>query len=202
MSVSAVQWSESAICIHISSPSWISLPPLHLTHLGPHRALNWAPYATQHLPVSYLYYTWYCIHANSTLPIHPTLPFPPSVQMPILRISVSSLRTLIRPDQGLTLTASRKKWQPTPVFLPGKSHGWRSLAGYSWWGLKESRMLSNWAHTELATEHTLIYGSFNLNYFPKDPITEYKGLMLQHVNLEGTQVSLQQEIQSNGKKPH
>ena len=25
----------------------------------------------------------------------------------------------------------RRKWQPTPAFLPGKSHGWRSLAGYS-----------------------------------------------------------------------
>ena len=25
----------------------------------------------------------------------------------------------------------RKKWQSTPVFLPGASHGWRSLAGYS-----------------------------------------------------------------------
>ena len=25
-------------------------------------------------------------------------------------------------------------WQPTPVFLPGKSHGQRSLAGYSPWG--------------------------------------------------------------------
>ena len=32
----------------------------------------------------------------------------------------------------------RKKWQPTPVFLPGKSHGQRSLAGYSPWGGKES----------------------------------------------------------------
>ena len=31
----------------------------------------------------------------------------------------------------------RRKWQPTPVFLPGKSQGWRSLAGYSPWGLKE-----------------------------------------------------------------
>ena len=29
----------------------------------------------------------------------------------------------------------RRKWQPTPVFLPGKSHGHRSLVGYSpWWG--------------------------------------------------------------------
>ena len=24
-----------------------------------------------------------------------------------------------------------RKWQPTPVFLPGKLHGWRSLMGYS-----------------------------------------------------------------------
>ena len=27
-----------------------------------------------------------------------------------------------------------RKWQPTPVFLPGKFHGQRSLAGYGPWG--------------------------------------------------------------------
>ena len=32
----------------------------------------------------------------------------------------------------------RRKWQPTPVFLPGESHGRRSLVGCSPWGLKES----------------------------------------------------------------
>ena len=32
----------------------------------------------------------------------------------------------------------RRKWQPTPVLLPGESHGWRSLVGYSPWGCKES----------------------------------------------------------------
>ena len=32
----------------------------------------------------------------------------------------------------------RKKWQPIPVFLPGKSSGQRSLAGYSPWGRRES----------------------------------------------------------------
>ena len=31
----------------------------------------------------------------------------------------------------------RRKWQPTPVFLPGKSHGQRSPVGYSPWGHKE-----------------------------------------------------------------
>ena len=30
------------------------------------------------------------------------------------------------------------KWQPTPVLLPGESHGQRSLVGYSPWGSKES----------------------------------------------------------------
>ena len=34
----------------------------------------------------------------------------------------------------------RRKWQPTQVFLPGKSHLWRSLVGYSSWGHKESDM--------------------------------------------------------------
>ena len=32
----------------------------------------------------------------------------------------------------------RRKWQPTPVFLPGESHGQRSLTGYSPEGCKES----------------------------------------------------------------
>jgi len=32
----------------------------------------------------------------------------------------------------------RRKWQPTPVFLPGESHGQRSLAGYSPRGCKGS----------------------------------------------------------------
>ena len=32
----------------------------------------------------------------------------------------------------------RREWLPTPVFLPGESHGQRSLVGYSPWGHKES----------------------------------------------------------------
>ena len=31
----------------------------------------------------------------------------------------------------------RRKWQSTPIWLPGKSHEQRSLVGYSPWGLKE-----------------------------------------------------------------
>ena len=32
------------------------------------------------------------------------------------------------------LNSSRRQWHPTPVLLPGKSHGWRSLVGCSPWG--------------------------------------------------------------------
>ena len=31
----------------------------------------------------------------------------------------------------------RRQWHHTPVLWPGKSHGWRSLVGYSPWGLEE-----------------------------------------------------------------
>ena len=41
----------------------------------------------------------------------------------------------------------RRKWQPTPVFLPGKFCGQRGLVGYSLWGRKESD----------TTEHTHMY---------------------------------------------
>ena len=34
----------------------------------------------------------------------------------------------------------RRQWHPTPVLLPGKSHGRRSLVGYSPWGREESDM--------------------------------------------------------------
>ena len=52
----------------------------------------------------------------------------------------------------------RRKWQPTPVFLPGKSHGWSRLAGYSLWGCKESdtsKQLS--MHTQEDTPESLLY---------------------------------------------
>ena len=39
----------------------------------------------------------------------------------------------------------RRKWQPTPVFLPETSHGQRSLAGYSPWGYKT--VGHDWTHT-------------------------------------------------------
>ena len=39
----------------------------------------------------------------------------------------------------------RRQWQPTPVPLPGRSHGWRSLVGCSPWGREESDT-TEWLH--------------------------------------------------------
>ena len=50
------------------------------------------------------------------------------------------------------LIVIQSKWQPTPVFLPGKSHGWKNLVGYSPWGRKESD----------TTEQHLLYFYFSL----------------------------------------
>ena len=50
----------------------------------------------------------------------------------------------------------RKKWQPTPVFLPGESHEQRSLGGYSPQGIEESDM----------TEHTRIINLTNIDAAP------------------------------------
>ena len=41
----------------------------------------------------------------------------------------------------------RRKWQPTPVFLPGGSHGQRSLVGYPPWGRRSQTRLSTHAGT-------------------------------------------------------
>ena len=59
---------------------------------------------------------------------------------------------------GLGRFPWRRKWQPSLVFLPGKSHEQKSLVGYSPWGLKESDM--DWA-----TEHARI------QHLPTEPLS-------------------------------
>ena len=50
-----------------------------------------------------------------------------------------------------------RKWQDTPIFLPGKSYGQRGLEGYSLWGHKESDMAE---HTH--TTHTYTQKIINI----------------------------------------
>ena len=54
----------------------------------------------------------------------------------------------------------RRKWQPTPVLLPGKSHGCRSLVGCSPWGCEESetteRLHFHTLEKEMATHSSVL----------------------------------------------
>ena len=52
----------------------------------------------------------------------------------------------------ITFSPCRRKWQATPVFLPGKFHRQRSLVGYSPWGYKESDM-TEWLRTIFFRKH-------------------------------------------------
>ena len=84
-------------------------PPLPAPNLGHHRTLSWAPCAAQQLPTSQLFHTWECVCQRCSL----------------------NLSCLLLPCQ-------RRRWHPTPVLLPGKSHRRKSLVGCSPWGHKES----------------------------------------------------------------
>ena len=97
--VSAVQWSESATCIHISPPSWTSPSP-HPTLLGHHRARSWAPCAIQQLPASYPFYTRYCEYINPHFPVHLS---------PLLHVHLSILHVCISIPALQTLTLQMKE---------------------------------------------------------------------------------------------
>ena len=91
---------------------------------------------------------------NLSLATHPNIPHSPFywILLPWVWSRVASVcsslkqgfgsqpETEVRPSQWehwiLTTTPSgwRRKWQPTPVFLPGESQGWGSLVGCRLWG--------------------------------------------------------------------
>ena len=61
----------------------------------------------------------------------------------------------------------RRIWQPTAIFLPGKSHGQRSLVGYNSWGLKELntiwRLNNNRNNTYLSRSGCKFFLSYRSN---------------------------------------
>ena len=69
----------------------------------------------------------------------------------------------------------RRKWQPAPVFLPGKSHGQRSLAGYSPWGRK--RVRHDLATKQHQHQHVKqLINNFYIDYMLKWPHFRYVAL--------------------------
>ena len=82
---------------------------------------------------------------------------------------VSQIRPIrvFRQDLPMKLVGNtywRRQWQPTPVLLPGKSHGWRSLVACSPWVAKSRTRLSNFTCTfhfhalekEMATHSSIL----------------------------------------------
>ena len=56
----------------------------------------------------------------------------------------------------------RRKWQPTPVFLPGKFHGQRNLAGYSPWGHKESATTEHISTNNSSLSLPYVYAAYHI----------------------------------------
>ena len=59
----------------------------------------------------------------------------------------------------------RRKWQPTPVFLPRESHGQRSLAGYSPWGHKEPDTTELLSASTILHYKLLLYCDYNFLHY-------------------------------------
>ena len=70
----------------------------------------------------------------------------------------------------------RRKWQPTPVCLPGKFYGQRSLAGYSPWCCKESDMTEYICITVMSKGLLIHSGN---SHFP-DPFTVLSSVQFSH----------------------
>ena len=123
-----------------SDASLSGLPPTapapHLTPLGHHRA-EMAPRAIEQLPISCILY----MEGNGTPLRYSCLENPMDggawwaavhgVPKSRTRLSDTSL-------SPFTFMHWRRKWQPTPVFLPGESQGRGSLMGCHVWGHTES----------------------------------------------------------------
>ena len=59
----------------------------------------------------------------------------------------------------------RREWQPTPVFLPGESHGQRNVLGYRPWGCKESNPTEQLTYTHIYFTYGSVYAFMLLSPF-------------------------------------
>ena len=71
----------------------------------------------------------------------------------------------------------RRKWQLIPLFLPGKSHGQRSLVSYSSWGCK--RVGHNWTHTHTNTHICTWYREWIWSHICSDTERQFAGKLYQ-----------------------
>ena len=91
-----------------------------------------------------------CWVDDAIQPSHP--PFNPSP----LSLSLSQHQGLFQWVGIFTSGKQSRKWQPTPVFLPGKSHGQSSLVGSSRWGHKESDITEQLSTQIIYRKHSIL----------------------------------------------
>ena len=133
--------SESEVaqsCPTPSDPTDCSLPGSSAHGIFQARVLEWGAIAFS----GALLFTSLCSYRYYYLPDSCTFPSAASGKEPTCQCRRLKRCGL---DPWVRKIPWRRRWQPAPVFLPGKSCGQRSQAGYSPWGRKESDM----------TEHTL-----------------------------------------------
>ena len=146
--VSAMHQHESAIGIHVFSPSWTLLP---------------AP-----IKISNSKYLSFPRHICFQISTH-------SLVVVVVKESACQCRRFKRHgfSPWVGMIPWSKEWQPTPVFLPGKSHGQRNLMGYSPWCC---RKLDTTEHTQTHThfESKIQWISYELNLDIKNMIVYLK----------------------------
>ena len=82
----------------------------------------------------------------------------------IARVVLENNKILMDKLRISNIAYRRGQWQPTPVLLPGESHGWRSLVGCSPWGHWELNMTErlhfdfslSWLEKEMATHSSVL----------------------------------------------
>ena len=75
-----------------------------------------------------------------TVRMNTTVYEPETTMLPLVPLLTWESRLGLQGCLGATSGTRRRRWHPSPVLLPGESHGWRSLVGCSPWGREESFM--------------------------------------------------------------
>ena len=146
--------------VYVSSPSWTSLP-YHPS--GSSQCTDPEHPVSCIEPGLEIRFTYDIIHVS--MPFSEIIPPSPS-PTESKRLFYTSVSLLLSHIQGYPCHLSkfhiyalvycigwRRKWQPTPVFLPGESQGWGTLVGCRLWGRTE---LDTTEATEQQQQHTVL----------------------------------------------
>ena len=122
-----------------TQPHTVYSSPQHIECIGSPGKLTWSEVLTHRIPFD----------ISSA---HCHLGFPPGLECAADKHFHSYLLPqMLEPVTGELMGAlvleRRRQWHPTPVLLPGKSHGWKSLVGCSPWVAKSRARLSDFTFT-------------------------------------------------------